>query len=256
MADNLETWHEYSSPLEGRVNGLYTDIRELITCAVGNLVDPVSLALKVPFRVNHGKGPLATSEQVRAAWQDIKDNAHWLKDRHWKLALARNDLRITEADIDDLVQRKLFEFELHLRRYFPNFVNFPADAQLAICSIAWACGPAFPLGFPLFTAAANRQDWAAAKIHGKISEKNNAGVIPRNANNRLCFDNAAIVQRYSMDLEELHWPKALEALSSEPEPVIIEPVVELVPLELPTNWHKDLEGIKRQDYLELNERWD
>ncbi|MBN1606609.1 MAG: hypothetical protein JW940_08235 [Polyangiaceae bacterium] len=244
MADNLEKWHEFSAPLEGRVYSMYCDVKGLVTCGVGNLIDPISLALKLPWRLHdHGttpapqNAPLASKQQVMAAWQDLKANQDFLKKRHWKLAAQRNNLRLSQADTDALVKQKLFDFEAHMEAcHFPDWRNMPADAQLGICSMAWACGPGFPAIFKDFTRFANQQDWVNAALCAKIRETGNPGVVPRNQRNQLCFRNAAIVVANHMDRDVLHWPEeAKPSAQGEPPPNPTAEIerVELLPLEVP-----------------------
>ena len=35
----IDRWHEFSEPLEGRVNSMYLDVKGLVTTCVGNLID-------------------------------------------------------------------------------------------------------------------------------------------------------------------------------------------------------------------------
>lgn len=258
MADNLDKWHEFSAPLEGRVYSMYCDIKGLVTCAVGILIDPISLAMKLPWRL-HDTGtspapdsaPLASHDQVVSGWNDLKSNREALKKLHWKYAAKRNRLRLSSADVDALVKKKLFEFEAFMKgRYFPDWLDFPADAQLAICSMAWACGAGFPATFTNFTRFANKQDWVNAALCAKIREAGNPGIVPRNKHNQTCFRNASIVIANDMDRDELHWPGEAAATIARPEPMAdvavlprpIQPVIlppELIPLEVPWSTLRD-----------------
>jgi hypothetical protein len=257
MADNIEDWHLLSSPLEGRVHSMYVDIKGLVTCGVGNLIDSIQQACTLPWKIEFGHGRLATRAEIAAAWTDIKQNRDTLSRLHWKYAAKRNELRLTDEDIDHLVESKLAEFEAYMtKHHFPTFPDWPADAQLAGCSMSWACGPAFARKFTNFKRFANEHKWLLAKACCKISETNNAGIIPRNKHNYLCFDNAAVVEDFGMDLEELHWPEKVR-LSEPPEPVFppdFVPEPELIPLELPPDWHASLEEMRKQENLEHYDR--
>lgn len=251
MADNLEKWHEFSAPLEGRVYSMYCDIKGLITCAVGVLIDPLSLALQLPWRL-HDTGatpappdaPLASKKQIVEAWQDLKASEDFLKKRHWRFAAQRNNLRLSDPDVDTLVKQKLFDFEAHMEAlYFPDWRNIPADAQLGICSMAWACGPGFPALFKNFTRFANQQDWVNAALCAKIREAGNPGIIPRNERNRLCFANAAVVVANEMDRDVLHWPHEAAPAKRGTIPPAPSPElehVELLPLEVPWSLLDDM----------------
>jgi GH24 family phage-related lysozyme (muramidase) len=212
----LEAWHRFSEPLEGRVYSLYVDVKNLVTTGVGNLVDPLPLALQLPWK--HEKtGEIATRDEVTAAWNTLKHHPGLavqpggslvpLSKLHYNTAARLNDLRLTDEDIDALVAQKLQEFEAHLRKHhFHDWDSFPADAQLGILSMAWACGPGFPQTFKTFARVATAQDWVAAKASCAIRTAGNPGVVPRNRNNERCFLNAATVHDRGLDPSVLHWP--------------------------------------------------
>lgn len=201
-----DKWREYSEAFEGRLLTMYLDVKGLVTTGVGNLIDPVSEAVKLPWK--HRDGRPANSAEITAAWQALKarqDLAH----RDAKYAAALTGLTLTDADVDSLVERKLAENESFITaHYFPYFADFPADAQLAILSMAWAVGPGFPSKFPTFTAAVRAGDWLGARDNCTIREDGNPGVIPRNKANRVCFANAEIVTRCGLQRDILRWPDA------------------------------------------------
>lgn len=200
-----DAWLAFNEPLECRVHGMYVDIKGLITCGVGNLIDPIVLAEQLPWSMPDGKR--ATLEQVRADWHRLKGDSQRLARLHYKYALAATQVRLADADIDALVARKRTEFERYLQlHHFPEWPLFPADAQLGIASMAWACGPGFPATFKNFKRCVINRDWTGAIASCKIREIDNPGVVPRNARNRLCFANAAIVEKRSLDVSQLFWP--------------------------------------------------
>jgi hypothetical protein len=200
-----DRWEEFSRPLEGRVGGMYCDILGLVTCGVGNLIDPIPLAEQLPWTL--ADGTPADLAQVRADWHKLKGNASYYAKRHYNYALAATKVRLTDEAIDNLVAKKRAEFEGHLKRHhFPEWETFPADAQLGIMSMAWACGPGFPVKFGNFKRAVINRDWSGAVASCKIREEGNPGVVPRNKHNRLCFSNAAIVEKLDLDRAQLFWP--------------------------------------------------
>jgi GH24 family phage-related lysozyme (muramidase) len=218
----IDKWHAFSDPLEGKVFSMYLDIKGLITTGVGNLINAVSEALKLPWR-HEATGELATPEEVTDAWKELKSRQDLAK-LHYKYAAALNDLRLSEEAVDELVRSKLLEFYAYLKRvHFPDIDSWPADAQLGTMSMAWACGPGFPQTFKNFKRAVLAGDWEGARAACKIRETNNPGVVPRNAHNRTCFSNAAIVVKNGLDREKLHWPGS-PPLEDDPPPV--EPLTE------------------------------
>jgi hypothetical protein len=213
-------WKLFSEPLEGREYGMYLDVFGLVTCGVGNLIDSVSEAQKLPWK-RDSDGGLATPAEVRAAWTALKARQD-LRNRSTRHARALTGLHLVDEDIDALVEKKLASNEAHITGWLPNFPNIPADAQLAILSMAWAVGPAFNTKFPNFTRAALAGKWWEAAAHGKIKEEDdrgtpredddipNPGVIPRNKANKLCFENASNVVANQADPRVLHWPNKFQ----------------------------------------------
>jgi hypothetical protein len=187
---------------------MYLDILGLVTTGVGNLIDTEGQAAALPW-IHEATGVPATRAEIMAAWRALKGSQHLAK-LHWRYAAKLNDLRLTDAAIDALVASKLQQFAEHMQsRHFRDFAEWPADAQLGALSMAWACGPGFPVKFRNFATAANAQRWVDAGACCKIREIGNPGVVPRNRANEKCFANAAIVTEHGMDREELHWPAML-----------------------------------------------
>jgi GH24 family phage-related lysozyme (muramidase) len=196
----------FTEPLEGRVPSMYVDELGLVTIAAGCLIDPISAAL--PLRFTHADGALATRDEIAAAWRAVKADASRLSKLHWKYAAGLSDLRLDDEALDALVCSRMAIFEVELRKYFPQWDLFPADAQLCVMSMAWALGPGFPHTFGNFRDAANRQDWAAAGAACGVRTEGNPGIVPRNAQNRLCCANAAASVAQGLDTETLFWPGA------------------------------------------------
>ena len=205
----IDAWHRFSEPLEGRVRHFYVDVLGLVTAGVGNLADPLSLALKMPWRRRDGS--LAGAVEVSADWERIKANADELKTRHYKFAEPLTNVRLTDEDIDVMVLERLLANEAILRKSFPDWSSLPADAQLALSSMSWAMGAGFTVKFPTFMSFAKVGDWFGAIPHSKIREAGNAGVVPRNRANAVCFGNAAAVLAMGLPITDLHWPSVLKA---------------------------------------------
>ena len=200
----IDAFLKFTEPLEGRVPYMYLDIKELVTTGVGNLIDPVAAALKLPWKLD---GRLATRDEIRRDWDALKARRELAKRRH-ELAAEVTRVRLEPADIDALVLGKLYANERYLRKDFPDWERFSADAQLGICSMAWALGAGFAKTFRNFASAANRQDWEAAQAACEIRSHDNPGIVPRNAANSLCFGNAAFVHGHALPFDALHWPNA------------------------------------------------
>jgi hypothetical protein len=219
-------WHTFSEPLEGRVAGMYLDTHNppLVTCAVGILIDPLSLAMSLPWR-RDSDGERATPDQVRAAWVALKARPD-LSTRNVSHARALTGLHLDELDIDVIVAKKLeYNSEHVARHHYPFFPDFPADAQLGIMSMAWAVGPDFPKKFPKFSRSVLAGDWAGARLECDIDVGTkgqpgyNPGVIPRNRANRICFANAELMSKTGVQRQILKWPDVHEPILPRAEDV-------------------------------------
>jgi GH24 family phage-related lysozyme (muramidase) len=210
----IDSFTDFSVKFEGKVPHLYLDIKGLVTCGVGNLVDPVEAALPLPWVLPDGSHPSAS--EIAAQWRALKSRRDLAK-LHYRYAAAITTMRLTEDGIAQLVRSKLLSNEKVLRGYFPNWDLFSADAQLGISSMSWALGPGFPATFGNFKAAAVAQNWTGAVASCKIREDNNPGLVPRNAANRLCFANAQQVLSQGIPLDTLFWPGTAPSASQRDE---------------------------------------
>lgn len=201
---------QYTESLEGRTRNPYVDVKGLVTVSFGVLIDPIHLALDLPWFV--GDRP-ATHAEIRDDWQAVKA----LKERGENLQqwTARRQepltkIRLSDEGVDQLMVGRLEANIIHLRKLMPAWDTYPADAQLAAMSLAWARGAGFNKGkVPRheFLAACLAEDWRGAKAHCLLDERGNAGVIERNKHQLLCLDNAANVKARGIDPSWLWWPR-------------------------------------------------
>ena len=210
---------------------MYADNRDLVTCAIGNLVDPLGAALALPW-VRRRDGVLATPAEVAAEWHLVKDGKLWASPQR----CATSDLILTPEAIDSLFFSKLDQNEVYLARRFARWNDWSADAQLGAHSCAWAAGAAWQAphfdadagqvsasGFhaaagmpgtdgndPLTRGSAwlrdTRPEDDAAGIHKPTL---NPGLRPRNLANQWLFQNAAVVLADGIDPQALYWPTQL-----------------------------------------------
>ncbi len=196
----------FTEKFEGSVNVMYVDILGLVTCGVGNLIDPIGTALDLPFL--RADGSMASRAEIGSEWRLMKLTPG-LSHLGWTAAAKIAKLHLSPEGISQLVAGKLAANEHYLvemKNEFPDFSTFPADAQLAVLSMAWAMGPAFPPRFPKFTAAMHRRDFAAAALLSHMEDSHNAGLRPRNAADIVLLDNAAAVEKAGADPEVLRYP--------------------------------------------------
>ena len=217
---------EFTRPLEGTVEYMYVDVKGLVTIGIGNLIDPIGVALALPFVKKVG-GAAATPAEITTEWTLIKDadNSKQLKTKGHTACTALTKLKLTDAAILDLCTRRLSSNELELKKVkeFKTFDEWPADAQLALQSMAWAMGGAFAAGtlWPSFRAACATMDFDGAAANCKMNESGNPGLIPRNAADVQLFKNAAAVMAGEADKyynrDTLYYPLVLL------KPIVITP---------------------------------
>ena len=188
-------WIAWSEQLEGRIRWMYLDIKGLVTTGVGNLIDPVEAALRLPWLVA-ATGKPATEAQIRAEWAHMKAQTDLAK-RGARAAGEMATLALTNAAVDGLVLAKLAANDAVFAGRIPGWRDWRWQAQMVRHSIGWACGPHY--AYPKFEAAVARGDWATAITESLIpGESTNRGLIARNAAQRALLkelQNAAPAER-------------------------------------------------------------
>lgn len=234
-----ESFIPHNVPKEGRLRMPYADILGLITTAIGNLVDPLSVFLLLPWR--RPDGSFASRAEVTAAFHAIKADCcgdyrnplvcPWVPTRGrkcsahggWRVAerVAENLVRLTEEDVGRLAAAKLQEMWLRLCAWVPGLGTWNVNGQLATLNMAWAMGPAPLFGgeYPRWTAHARARNFLGMAAECGIRERGNPGVAPRNASNRVLFTNAHQVDLLELDPDVLWYPKPLSE-QAPPPPVV------------------------------------
>lgn len=208
MRDSVKSaFFGYTDGFEGYVPHMYLDVKQLVTVGRGDLIDPVAAALDCPFM--RADGSPATLHEVQEEWIRVKSLGEAGAKGGHLYAAKVCQLHLTREGVDAVSLKRLAQDEAVLRRRFPAWDLFCADAQLGIISMDWAMGSWFK--FPKFVAAANVQDWDTCVKECHISELNNAGVHPRNLAQEVLFRNASVVYKNpgSYDPAHLYYPQAL-----------------------------------------------
>ena len=177
-----EIFPRFTDRFEGTVPTLYTDVLNLVTVGRGNLVDPVELALPLPFQ-RIADGGQASGDEIRGEWTRVKRGG--FARLGWRAAAKAATLALSPEAVDALTLAKLDANEAILAGRWDVWDSLPASAQLAVHSIAWACGPAFR--FPRLEAALCVADWEACATESHLDETGNPGLVPRNAAQRALF---------------------------------------------------------------------
>ena len=209
-------WAHFNNPLEGTVNYMYLDVKGWVSTGVGNKIDQTAAPLSAPSPAERaaslqlanemnwhdkGTGAAASPNEVAADWDAVKARLDLASVGHRAFEpLTR--LRLTEEEILRIVQRKVLQMEATLvsRPEFVGFAAWPANAQLATLSMAWAMGPMFR--FPRFQGHVAAGNWAAAAEECKINP--DAGTIRfRNKLGRMYFLLAQRVADQQLPVERL-----------------------------------------------------
>lgn len=190
-----------TKPLEGVCTWLYPDALGLVSTGIGNLVDPVALALSLPW-FHQSTGARATSNEIRTAWQTVKSSGlgglGGLGGGSARVQML-TDLRLLESDVDALVEAKAAGNDAELAAHFENWDELPDAAQVGTHLLAWACGAGAittpgPKHFPLFAAALARCDFYACARECLMPAAANPGnnLTKRNAVTSAQFMSAAV----------------------------------------------------------------
>lgn len=246
-----EVFFDYTAGREGYTPFMYCDNLNLVTTGVGDLIDAgpnysgvssveraalnnvvsanaMAPAMRLPWRKrgpgwtskNPIAGDLVSPAEVADAWTKVKRQNELVPGFAQRGGFAYaglTDLTLSVDAIRDLFNTTLLNFESTLRGYMPTYDDWPADAQLAVLSMAWAMGPNFPVTFTEFRKAAIREDFDIAgqqcdfKGGGSLSDPNS-----RNSAHKIMFANAANVVKGETDRDRLYFPTGGVSIPSSP----------------------------------------
>ncbi len=217
-ASVFAAFHGFSGDLEGAdIPFMYLDSADpvgFVTIATGCLLDPVSMAISLPFV--HPGGKAASKAEIVACWQLVKSRQDLRK--HGGMiygGLAGNTLRLPLDAIRSLIDRKLLWFEGDLRKVFPAWDDWNACAQMFGISWAWAVGSR--ARYPKMIALLNAGDFDGAADECTINPQRGT-IVTRNARNRMLLRNAQRVRDLGLDPDYLNWKSLLELPNAATEP--------------------------------------
>lgn len=164
---------------------MYLDVKGLVTIGLGCLIDPESLARSLPF-VGKNTGKRVPVEVIAVEWRNVKANTLLARQGH-AAASRVTTLKLEDDAIDELARVRLHSTEDYLKKTLKDFEQWPADAQLATLSMAWAMGAGFTMSFPAWTKAAMKHDWVTCAKQCLMRTAGNPGLVPRNKANVALF---------------------------------------------------------------------
>lgn len=215
-----DSWIDFTDPLEGGVACCYADIRGKVTVAYGNLVDSAGEVAALPLV--RADGSLASIAEKIALWNMLHEDPN-AAHQGWRYAAKLSPLRLTRDGMTGLAMGRLETNDRILRARLDNWEDLPACAQMAMHSLAWACGANVP--YPRLFEDVRRGDFEAAAVEIHMNEWtpegiHNTGIIPRNVANKLLMKNAAHVVAMHLDPDLLDWKHDLEVSNAPTLPSI------------------------------------
>lgn len=207
----LEVFEQKTAEFEGLTVWPYLDVIGKVTVGFGCLIDPVVLAVRLPWR--HYEDPeLLSKSEVRRYWNILKKAPKGEKADFYRKVTP---MYLKAADV-----RTLFHNRIRLNVNYLNavydFDSFSEDARLGIMFLVWATGCGFDIRARRgeqwavhFNAALLNEDWRSAAAWAKVPlESNPTG---RYAAIVKCFKNAIeIDDRLNCDPCRLYYPESVK----------------------------------------------
>lgn len=241
-----DAWLTFTEPLEGGVPCFYDDMRStpehphgIVTIAYGNAIFTPSEAAALPMV--HPDGTFATSAEKIAAWRVVHDDPN-AAHQGWRYAARLSPLRLTRAGMGALAMARLESNDRILLAHLPDWESYPACVQLAMHSLAWACGA--NAHFPELFQAVTDRDFSRTEIQLHDGQQvtvciggaelqihmnewtpegtHNAGLVPRNIANKILMRNAQRVEAFHLDPDLLDWTHDLSVAGADTQPSAVD----------------------------------
>lgn len=210
----VDSMPDFNGRFEGKaLPYMYTDSKGYVTTGTGNLIDPVSVALTLPWTHGVGGAP-ATQQEIIDAFNTVKDAYPGVQST---ASQSLTDLRLSPDALNSLLFKTVKSNQAYLAGHIPNMPNQPADAQLAHHSMSWAWGPGFTgvwggngQKYLAALAAGDYNAAADAMLAANAHEQTiNPGIVPRVAATEALLRNAAAVAAGKGNPDNLYWPGGL-----------------------------------------------
>lgn len=212
----------------GFITWMFPDVKGLVSTGFGLLLDPVALALGLPWK--RADGTLASREEIVADFYRVKNHPDAARLGHLSVKNVAG-LRLDNDGLYQAFQGKLNANDRYMATVFPDWEEWCADSQLATLSMCWAVGPAFQRQWPKFTEALRARDYMTASVECFMPEEAHIGGLrPRNKANRILYRNAAFVHKGQLDHDTLFYPRDLMVDGDTPTLPILVPEVRPDPL--------------------------
>lgn len=182
---------DFQTRFEARVASMYLDGDGWVTTGIGNKIDPVADALRLPW-LRDDTGARATLNAIQDEWCRVKGRQD-LRGAPLPARLAITSLHLAEESIDALFDSEIARMWGQIVAGYPDAEEWPAPAQLGALSMCWAMGagrivPGDAFQYPHFRAAALARSWG---ICAQECRMKGTGIEPRNAATKALFLAAA-----------------------------------------------------------------
>lgn len=198
-------FRQFTKDFEGDTTWMYLDREGIVTTGDGNALFTPDAAAALPWQ--NADGSSASKSDIIDAWHTVHTSGIPFEDEGGGSKDFQNltTIRLTPAGVRQIVDRKLAENENDLIKQYPAFNSWPAYAQLALLSMAWAMGSNIAKGYPKFTAALNA---TPPNFDAAANESNmkGVGIDKRNAENKIMFQNAQKILQGDGNFDELDYP--------------------------------------------------
>lgn len=210
----------FTEELEGAVRFMYLDVLGLVTCGYGNLINTPASAAALPWRRKDGS--YATRAEILADWALVRSRRDLAQLGGGHFADVAQ-LRLDDQGVANLVHAKFLENEKALQKRYADYETWPACAQLAVHSLAWACGAAYH--FPQMDVALAGRDFDTAAREIEMTPAHNPGnnLKKRNLANEILMRNAQRVESYHLDPDTLAWGYLLGVSDRDTSPELVNP---------------------------------
>lgn len=194
----LQSFRSFTKRHEAETDRLYCDHKGLPTFGLGQLVRTPVDTLSIPWRRTDSS--LATDAEKLADWHRVRDYPG-AAELSLRIPVGPTTLRVSPEDLTRLFEARRDANARALARRFPAFPGWPAPAQFAVMSLAWAAGTSFD--FPKCAAALAQGDFLGAAAECQINEVKTKGVKARNDSNRWLLLDAHTCMRLGRDPDTL-----------------------------------------------------
>lgn len=185
-------WCAFTERFEGRIPWLYLDAHKpdpIATVGLGCALLTVHMSSGLPWL--YPDGTPAGEGDIIADWQRVTAIPGGLVAWHYRSA---EGLHLDDSTIDALALTRLDADVVALTSRWPEFASFPAPAQQALASMAYALGVgARPPGllspeWPRLQASVDAQNWLQSAFECRME---GPGLEGRNAANLALFGDAS-----------------------------------------------------------------